>query len=201
MGGTATLPGTIGIIGKIRPAVEAVFAVGKDPRFLPLFATTEGGGGCLRTRLGATKTTVLRQADRWFQSGISTGPDGRHGWRTVVIQGRSFLVARSVAGGIPTRSILMNLVDLITSQLSGDVLGKLGGLIATPVVNYPEVAILYVGEMKKKPIIKDDQIVIGKVMNVGVSFDHRIVDGYEGAEFTQGVIALLQNPEKLLLAL
>ena len=95
----------------------------------------------------------------------------------------------------------MNLVDLITSQLSGDVLGKLGGLIATPVVNYPEVAILYVGEMKKKPIIKDDQIVIGKVMNVGVSFDHRIVDGYEGAEFTQGVIALLQNPEKLLLAL
>jgi pyruvate dehydrogenase E2 component (dihydrolipoamide acetyltransferase) len=78
-------------------------------------------------------------------------------------------------------------------------LGKLGGLFATPVVNYPEVAILGVHEMKKKPIVVGDEIKVGQVMVLSLSFDHRIVDGHVGAGFAQDVIRLLTEPDRLLL--
>lgn len=77
-------------------------------------------------------------------------------------------------------------------------LGKLGGLFATPVVNYPEVAILGVHEMKKKPIVVGDEIKVGHVMVLSLSFDHRIIDGHVGAAFAQDVIRLLQDPDRLL---
>ena len=77
-------------------------------------------------------------------------------------------------------------------------LGKLGGLFATPVVNYPEVAILGVHEMKKKPIIVDDEIVIGTVMLLSLSFDHRVIDGHVGAAFAQEIVGLLEEPDRLL---
>jgi pyruvate dehydrogenase E2 component (dihydrolipoamide acetyltransferase) len=67
------------------------------------------------------------------------------------------------------------------------------------VINYPEVAILYVPEMKQKPVVKDGQIVVGNVMNLGVSFDHRVIDGHTGASFVQEVVELLQDPDRLLL--
>lgn len=77
-------------------------------------------------------------------------------------------------------------------------LGRLGGMFSTPVVNYPEVAILGVHEIKKKPIIKDDAIVIGNVMILALSFDHRIIDGHVGAAFAQEIKALLEEPDRLL---
>lgn len=77
-------------------------------------------------------------------------------------------------------------------------LGRLGGMFSTPVVNYPEVAILGVHEIKKKPIVKDDAIVIGNVMILALSFDHRIIDGHVGAAFAQEIIGLLQEPDRLL---
>lgn len=77
-------------------------------------------------------------------------------------------------------------------------LGRLGGMFSTPVVNYPEVGILGVHEIKKKPIIKDDAIVIGNVMILALSFDHRIIDGHVGAAFAQEIIGLLEDPDRLL---
>lgn len=78
-------------------------------------------------------------------------------------------------------------------------LGKLGGSFATPVINYPEVGILYVPEIKQKPVVKSGQIVVGNVMNLGLSFDHRVIDGFAGASFAQDVVALLEDPDRLLL--
>ena len=78
-------------------------------------------------------------------------------------------------------------------------LGKLGGSFATPVINYPEVAILYVPQIKQKPVVKDGQIVVGNVMNLGVSFDHRVIDGFTGASFVQDLANFLQDPDRLLL--
>lgn len=89
--------------------------------------------------------------------------------------------------------------DLGGSSFTITSLGKTGGLLATPVVNYPEVGILFVPEMKKRPIVKNDEIVVGHVMDLSLSFDHRIIDGHMGAAFTQEVIELLQNPDRLLL--
>lgn len=77
-------------------------------------------------------------------------------------------------------------------------LGKVGGVMATPVVNYPEVGILFIPEMKKKPVVIDDEIRIGHVMMPSLSFDHRIIDGHVGAAFAQTVISLLADPDRLM---
>jgi pyruvate dehydrogenase E2 component (dihydrolipoamide acetyltransferase) len=89
--------------------------------------------------------------------------------------------------------------DLGGSSFTVTSLGKLGGSFATPVINYPEVGILYIPQIKQKPVVKKGQIVVGNTMNLGMSFDHRVIDGHTGASFTQDVAALLENPDKLLL--
>jgi pyruvate dehydrogenase E2 component (dihydrolipoamide acetyltransferase) len=89
--------------------------------------------------------------------------------------------------------------DLGGSSFTITSLGKLGGLFATPVVNYPEVAILGVHEMKRRPVVQGDQIVVGDVMLLSLSFDHRIIDGHVGAAFAADVIQYLESPERLLL--
>jgi pyruvate/2-oxoglutarate dehydrogenase complex dihydrolipoamide acyltransferase (E2) component len=91
--------------------------------------------------------------------------------------------------------------DLGGSSFTVTSLGKLGGSFATPVINYPEVGILYVPQIKQKPVVKDGQIVVGNTMNLGMSFDHRVIDGNAGASFTQDVAALLENPDRLLLSM
>ena len=78
-------------------------------------------------------------------------------------------------------------------------LGVLGGLMATPIINYPEVAILGVHKVARRPVVMDDQIVIRDMMNLSISLDHRVVDGAVAAEFMQHVISLLQAPGLLLL--
>ncbi len=78
-------------------------------------------------------------------------------------------------------------------------LGKLGGLLATPIINYPEVAILGVHKIEPRPVVRDGEIVIRHMMNVSLSFDHRVVDGAVGAEFTQVVREHLENPHLLFL--
>ena len=66
--------------------------------------------------------------------------------------------------------------------------------MATPIINYPEVAILGVHKIKPTPVVRDGQIVVREMMNLSISLDHRIVDGYEGAQFLQHVISLLEDP-------
>jgi len=91
----------------------------------------------------------------------------------------------------------INPADVGGSTFTVTSLGRLGGLFSTPVVNYPEVAIMGVHEMKKRPIIVDDEIRIGQVMVLALSFDHRIIDGHIGAAFAQDVKALLEDPDRL----
>lgn len=89
--------------------------------------------------------------------------------------------------------------DLAGSTFTITSLGTQGGLFATPVLNFPEVGILGVHQIKKKPVVKDDQIVIGEIMLLSLSFDHRIVDGHVGAAFAYEIIGALENPETLFL--
>jgi pyruvate dehydrogenase E2 component (dihydrolipoamide acetyltransferase) len=80
-------------------------------------------------------------------------------------------------------------------------LGKSGGLLATPVINYPEVAILFVAEIKRRPVVRGDSIAVGEVMTLSLSFDHRIIDGHVGAAFGQELKACLEQPDRLFLAM
>ena len=71
--------------------------------------------------------------------------------------------------------------------------GKLGGLFVTPLVNHPEVAILGLHRIADRVVVRDGQVVVRKIGNVSVSFDHRVVDGARAAEFCLEVIARLQS--------
>jgi pyruvate dehydrogenase E2 component (dihydrolipoamide acetyltransferase) len=70
--------------------------------------------------------------------------------------------------------------------------GKLGGLFQTPIVNHPEVAILSIGRIAPRPVVRDGEIVARRVGSVAVTFDHRVVDGARAAEFGLAVIARLE---------
>lgn len=91
--------------------------------------------------------------------------------------------------------------DIQGSTFTITSLGALGGLFATPIINYPEVAILGVHEIKRRPVVRENQIVIRDVMLLSLSFDHRIIDGYTGATFCQKVKRYLEDPKLLLLEL
>jgi pyruvate dehydrogenase E2 component (dihydrolipoamide acetyltransferase) len=87
--------------------------------------------------------------------------------------------------------------DLGGTSFTISSLGKLGGLMAPPIINYPEVGIMGVHAMKRKPVVKGDQIVIGDVMNLSFSFDHRIIDGDVGAGFASSTAtSVLASPKR-----
>ncbi len=87
--------------------------------------------------------------------------------------------------------------DLRDSTFTVTSLGKQSGLFATPILNHPEVGILGIHRIKETPVVRDGRIVVGKVMLLSLSFDHRVVDGHVGAAFAYDVIGTLENPEHL----
>jgi pyruvate dehydrogenase E2 component (dihydrolipoamide acetyltransferase) len=101
--------------------------------------------------------------------------------------------------GDDTKSGKVKAEDLGGSTFTITSLGAQGGLFATPILNFPEVAILGIHQMKQKPVVRDGQIVIGDVMLMSLSFDHRIIDGHIGAAFAYEIIGFLENPDRLFL--
>jgi len=89
--------------------------------------------------------------------------------------------------------------ELSGSTITITSLGPLGGLVTTPVINHPEVAIIGPNAIVERPVVKDGQIVVRKMMNLSSSFDHRVVDGYDAAEFVQRIKALLEHPATLFM--
>ena len=78
--------------------------------------------------------------------------------------------------------------------------GNIGGLLATPILNLPEVAILGVTAIRKRPVVRNDQIVIRHMVNLSLTLDHRVVDGAVGALFMRDLVKLLEDPKLQLLA-
>jgi 2-oxoisovalerate dehydrogenase E2 component (dihydrolipoyl transacylase) len=86
-----------------------------------------------------------------------------------------------------------------SAQLSGSTLtitslGAIGGIATTPIINAPETCIIGINKMQQRPVVIDGQIVVRTMMNLSSSFDHRIVDGYDGALMIQALKNLLENP-------
>jgi pyruvate dehydrogenase E2 component (dihydrolipoamide acetyltransferase) len=77
--------------------------------------------------------------------------------------------------------------------------GAIGGEYATPILNYPEVGILGMGELKQRPVVEDGEVVAKYTLPLSLSIDHRIVDGADAASFANTVIEYLENPSLLLL--
>lgn len=97
------------------------------------------------------------------------------------------------------RTKRLTLEDFQGSTITLTNAGSIGGLFSTPVINYPEVAILGLNKIVRKPVVKDEAIVIRDWTYFSISLDHRVVDGAIGAEFMKLFIQYIENPSLLLL--
>ena len=89
--------------------------------------------------------------------------------------------------------------ELSGSTITITSLGKLGGIVSTPVINQPEVAIIGVNRAVERPVVLNGQVAVRLVMNLSSSFDHRFVDGYDAAAMIQGIKEMLEHPATIFL--
>src|SRR5437868_3403841 len=90
--------------------------------------------------------------------------------------------------------------ELSGSSITLSSLGPLGGITSTPVINRPEVAIIAVNKVEEKVVVIDGEIEVRKRMNLSLSCDHRVVDGWDAASFMQALKTYIENPLRLLSA-
>jgi 2-oxoisovalerate dehydrogenase E2 component (dihydrolipoyl transacylase) len=140
------------------------------------------------TRYGAVHLGVAAQTEGGLMVPVVRHAEARDPWATAAEIAR---LAEAARGGKATREELTGSTLTITS------LGPLGGIVTTPVINHPEVAIVGVGRIVERPVIRDGLVVARKLMNLSSSFDHRVVDGADGAHFVQAVRGLLECPALL----
>ncbi len=97
------------------------------------------------------------------------------------------------------RNRKLTLEEMKEGSFSITSFGSIGGIFATPVINYPQAGILGIGRIMKTPIVKEDEIVVGNIMPLSLTVDHRIVDGGETTRFLARVMGYLSDPLSLIM--
>jgi len=142
------------------------------------------------TRYGAVHLGIATQTDGGLMVPVIRHAEALDLWQCAAEIGRLADAARSGKG---TRDELSGSTITISS------LGPLGGLVTTPVINHPEVAIIGVNKIVERPVVRNGAIVIRQLMNLSSSFDHRVVDGMDAAEFIQAIRGYMETPALLFL--
>jgi len=185
---------------------ESLAAAGDDTRlsFLPFFCKALLPVMARFPTLNAnfddaTQELVLRAA---YNFGIAAATDD--GLTVPVVKDVARLTLRQLASEIARLAAAARTKQLKMEELSGGTftitsLGTSGGLFATPIINYPEVAILGIHRIRRRPVVVDEQVVIRDMGNVSLSFDHRVIDGLVAADATYALIHHLERPETLFL--
>ena len=140
------------------------------------------------TRLGAVHVGVATQSDVGLMVPVVRHAEARSLWDSAAEISR---LANAARNGKASRDELSGSSITLTS------LGALGGIVSTPVLNLPEVAIVGVNKIVERPMVVKGQVVIRKMMNLSSSFDHRVVDGMDAALFIQAIRGLLEQPATL----
>ncbi len=140
------------------------------------------------TQYGAVHLGVATQTDAGLMVTVLRHAEARDMWACASEVTRLAAAARE---GKAARDELSGSTITISS------LGALGGIVTTPVINHPEVAIIGVNKIVERPMIRNGGMVVRKMMNLSSSFDHRVVDGMHAAEFIQAIRALLECPAML----
>jgi len=149
----------------------------------------------------AAQELVVRHT---FNLGVAVATDD--GLLVPVVKGVEHLSLGAFSAEVERLATAVREKRAKSDELSGGTftissLGQTGGLLATPIINHPEVAILGVHRLRERPVVRSGQIEIGQVMNLSLSFDHRVIDGAVGASFTYELIRYLEHPELFLLEL
>ncbi len=160
------------------------------PEFPEVNARFDDEAGTL-TRYGAVHIGIATQTPGGLMVPVVRHAEARDLWSCAAEVARLAEAARS---GEVKREELTGSTLTITS------LGPLGGIVTTPVINYPEVAIVGVNRVVERPVIRDGAIVPRLIMNLSSSFDHRIVDGLRAASFVQSLRGCLEDPATLFIA-
>ena len=186
---------------KLKPAA---LAQGKRLTFLPFIVKAAVIALRRHPSLNASfdETTQEIVTRRYYNIGVATATDAGLVVPVVKNAGDRFLL--QLSGDIErlaedARNNVLTRDDLTGSTFTVTSLGQKGGTSATPIIRFPEVAILGVHQIKRKPVVRGDEIVIGDVMMLSLSFDHRLIDGHVGAAFAYEIIGLLEQPETMFL--
>jgi 2-oxoisovalerate dehydrogenase E2 component (dihydrolipoyl transacylase) len=142
----------------------------------------------LLTTYDAAHIGIAAQTDNGLMVPVVRHAESRDPWSSAAEISRLADAART---GKATRDELTGSTITITS------LGALGGIVTTPVINRPEVAIVGVNRIVDRPVIKDGAMVARKMMNLSSSFDHRVIDGMVAAQFVQAIRGYLEFPATL----
>ncbi|WP_263140149.1 dihydrolipoamide acetyltransferase family protein [Pseudomonas sp. RIT-PI-AD] len=141
-------------------------------------------------RYGAVHLGIATQGPSGLSVPVLRHAESHDLWATAAEIAR---LAEAVRSGKAGRDELSGSTITISS------LGPLGGVVSTPVINYPEVAIVGVNRIVERPVFREGAVVGRKMMNLSSSFDHRVVDGMDAAEFIQAIRGLLETPALLFL--
>ncbi|KKC23981.1 dihydrolipoamide acetyltransferase family protein [Sphingomonas sp. SRS2] len=140
------------------------------------------------TRSGAVHLGMATQTDGGLMVPVIRNAEGRNVWQ---------LATEIVRLADAARTGKVTLAELSGSTLTITSLGPLGGIATTPVINRPEVAIIGPNKVVERPVFRDGQVVAAKLMNLSISCDHRVVDGWDAASFVQALNRLLETPALL----
>jgi len=140
------------------------------------------------TRVAAVHLGIATQTDAGLMVPVLRDADTRDLWANAAEIARLAAAARA---GKALRD------ELTGSSITLTSLGALGGIVSTPVINHPEVAIVGVNRIVVRPVIRDGAIVARQIMNLSSSFDHRVVDGLHAAQFVQALRGALECPALL----
>ena len=137
------------------------------------------------SRHDAVHIGIATQTERGLYVPVVKHDEAMDAWQAAAELQR---VAGAARGGTASLDDLTGSTFTITS------LGRDGGLGATPIINHPEVAILGIHKARDMPVAKDGQVVVRRIMNLSSSFDHRVVDGADGAALVQHLRRMLEHP-------
>jgi 2-oxoisovalerate dehydrogenase E2 component (dihydrolipoyl transacylase) len=142
------------------------------------------------TRHEAINLGIATQTDRGLFVPVVKHVEAMDIWQSAAEMGRVTGATRDGKAGVE---------DLTGSTFTITSLGRLGGLGATPIINKPEVGILGVHNAKDRAVVRDGAVVIRRMMNLSSSWDHRVVDGHDGASLVQLVKTYLENPATIFM--
>jgi len=140
------------------------------------------------TRYEAVHLGIATQSEAGLSVPVIQHAESLTLWQTAAEIAR---LSSAVRSGTATRE------ELTGSTITISSLGPLGGIAATPIINHPEVAIIAVNRIIERPMLQGGHAVARKLMNLSSSFDHRIIDGMEAAEFIQAIRRYLETPALL----
>ena len=172
--------------------------------YLPFISKAITGGLKRYPALNASMDDEAQEIVRkgYYHLGIAV--QGPHGLTVTVVRDADQLSVMGIGAeigrlGDAVRDGTITMAEMKGSTFTISSLGALGGVMATPIINHPEVGIVGVHKCSQKPAVVDGEIVPRWLMNLSISLDHRVVDGFDGAMFLQDVKAQLEEPLGLLL--